>query len=104
MLLFEFEGKQLFKNCGLNLPQSQLIKSPTEKITLRGTLLPLKVKPPLFLKAQVLAGDRAGGGGIIRVNSIDELESSLKKLFSASIKGHKVEEVLVEEAVETTSE
>ena len=91
MLLYEFEGKQLFKNCGINVPASQLI---TDSGQVRMT-----VKPPLVLKAQTLSGKRAEGGGIVIVNSSESIVNSLKELFSKTVNGEKVDRVLVEEAV-----
>lgn len=95
MLLFEFEGKELFKKCGINVPGSQLIDSTDQEIT---------IKTPLLLKAQVLSGKRADSGGIVRVDSGQLTVDSLKQLFGKTINGEKVERVLVEEAVEIERE
>lgn len=94
MLLYEFEGKQLFKNCGINVPQSQLIDSPDQEIT---------IKPPLVLKAQVLSGYRAGAGGIVKVTQ-SVISNKVKDLFKKTVNGEKVEKILVEEAVEIEKE
>lgn len=88
MLLYEFEGKQLFKNCGINIPQSQLIESTDQEIT---------IKPPVILKAQVLSGKRAQAGGIIKGTDI-------KALLGKVINGEKVERILAEEIVEFADE
>ena len=85
MLLYEFEGKKLFKICGIAVPKSQLIDSPEAEVTLKG---------PLIFKAQVLSGKRAEAGGISRENN----------LFGKVINGERVERVLVEEAVEISKE
>ncbi len=90
MLLYEFEGKQLFKKCGILIPKSQLIESESQRVT---------VKAPLVLKAQTLSGNRAKGGGIVQVISDKALVTSLQKLFKSTINGEKVEKVLVEEMV-----
>ncbi|MDO8573564.1 MAG: ATP citrate lyase citrate-binding domain-containing protein [Candidatus Daviesbacteria bacterium] len=94
MQLFEFEGKQLFKNVGINIPQSQLIDGPDQ----------IRIKPPLVLKVQILSGKRADAGGIIKVQSAEGLVQSLKKLFESTINGERVEKILVEEAVEIDKE
>lgn len=99
MLLYEFEGKELFKNCGVAIPQSQLIDSPNQKITLR-LRSGQAIKPPLVLKAQVLSGYRAGAGGIIKIIEIKDLRSKIKELFQKKINNEKVEKVLVEEAID----
>ena len=91
MLLYEFEGKQLFKNCGINIPASQLIDSTDQEVT---------IKTPVVLKAQVLSGKRAEGGGIIKVDRQQAVGNSIKELFGKEINGEKVKRVLVEEMIE----
>ncbi len=95
MILYEFEGKELLKKAGVNVPKSQLVDSPKQKITLT---------PPLVLKAQVLSGKRAKAGGVVKVNQGDDLETSLGMLFKREINGEKVEQVLIEEKVSFNSE
>lgn len=91
MILFEFEGKNILKQAGINVPNSELLTSLTQKIT---------IKTPFVLKAQVLSGKRADAGGIIKVNSKEEVENSLKELFGKTINNEKVEKVLVEEMID----
>lgn len=87
MLLFEYEGKQIFRTCGINVPESILLESAEQEVTL---------KPPLVFKAQVLSGNRVQAGGIV----FDETTS----LFGKIINGEKVEKVLAEEMVEVARE
>ncbi len=95
MLLYEFEGKQLFKNCDISVPDSQLISNLADQIT---------IKTPLVLKAQVLSGKRADAGGIVIVDRQEAVGDSIKKLFDTIVNGEKVERILVEEAVEIDRE
>ncbi len=97
MLLYEHEGKEIFKTLGINVPESQLV-SDSDKSDEIG------IKPPLVLKAQVLSGYRAGAGGIVIVNSSELIVNSLKNLFKKTINGEKVEKVLVEKAVDIKEE
>ena len=94
MLLYEFEGKQLFKNCGINTPESQLVDSPDQEIT---------IKTPLVLKAQTLSGKRADSGGIVKVTQ-GVILNAVKDLFQKTVNGEKVERILVEEMVEIEKE
>lgn len=87
MLLYEHEGKTIFKTLGINVPESQLLESADQTVTL---------KPPLVLKAQVLSGNRAQAGGIV----FDEATG----LFGKIINGEKVEKVLVEQMVDIKEE
>ncbi len=95
MLLYEFEGKELFKVYRVNVPQSLLLDSNNQKVTL---------SLPLILKAQILSGNRLKSGGIIKVDSELLLKDELKKLFGKEINGAKVEKVLAEELVQIERE
>lgn len=95
MLLYEHEGKKLFKSCGILVPKNQLLESESQRVTL---------KPPLFLKAQTLSGKRAESGGIVIVDRRQAVGNSVKELFEKTINGEKVEKILVEEMVEVDRE
>lgn len=99
MLLYEFEGKQLFKNCWINVPESELVEEDSI-----GRFAPSRMTFPLVLKAQVLSGNRAKGGGIIKVDSAQGTVDSLKQLFGKEVNGEKVEKILIEEMVEIEKE
>ncbi len=91
MLLYEFEGKQLFKNVGISVPVGQLISSSEDQ--------QINISAPLVLKAQTLSGKRAEGGGIVKIDNGQLTMDNLKKLFGKTVNGEKVERVLVEEMV-----
>ncbi len=95
MLLYEFEGKKLFSLCGINIPDSKLLESSDQEIS---------IKAPLVLKAQVLSGKRADSGGIIVVQKEEGVAGELKKMFGSIVNGEKVEKILVEEVVEVEEE
>ncbi|MBI2039616.1 acetate--CoA ligase family protein [Candidatus Microgenomates bacterium] len=104
MLLYEFEGKILFKNCGINVPESQFITAHEELDSSPSTALRVRMTDGVVLKAQTLSGKRAQSGGIIKVDSQQAVSTSLKELFGKTINGEKVEKVLVEEIVEYEKE
>ena len=98
MLLYEFEGKQLFKNCGISVPNSQLI-SVSDKLD------EIRIKTPCVLKAQTLSGKRAQSGGIVVVKGEGEsVKGEVEKLFGKTINREKVEKVLAEEMIDIESE
>lgn len=97
MLLYEFEGKQLFKKCGINVPESQLIESGDSSLTLGMT-------GGVVLKAQTLSGKRAEGGGIVIVQSEELRVKSLEELFGKIVNGEKIEKILVEEVIDIDKE
>lgn len=90
MLLYEFEGLELFDSVGINTPKRELVESPNDQST---------ISTPVVLKAQVLSGKRADSGGIIRVTSDEQLETRLQELFSKTINNEQVERVLIEEEI-----
>lgn len=95
MILFEYEGKELLKKVGINIPNSQLISSSDEKLNLNF---------PVVLKAQVLSGKRADAGGILFAENETEYSKQIKKLLGSVINKEKVEKVLVEEKAEIEKE
>lgn len=88
MILYEFEGKQLLKSAGINVPNSTLLTSSDQQIT---------IGSPFVLKAQVLSGKRADQGGIL-------FDGSPVELFGKTINKEKVDKVLIEEKVDIERE
>ncbi len=87
MKLLEYEAKQLLARASINIPSSQHLKkgeSPT---------LPL----PYVIKSQVPVGGRGKAGGIVVVDSIDQVSSSIEKLMKLSIKDFLPNSLLLEE-------
>lgn len=95
MILYEFEGKELLNRAGINIPRGQLVESSEQEIALNS---------PLVLKAQVLSGKRADNGGILFVETENELKKELKRLLGTVVNQEKVKKVLVEEKVEINGE
>ncbi|MFC1625558.1 ATP-grasp domain-containing protein [Patescibacteria group bacterium] len=95
MILYEFEGKKILSEGGIDIPKSQLISSPKQNINL---------KLPFILKAQVLTGKRKKAGGIIQINSNKDLKKKLSNIFALTIHGEKVSKVLVEEKIDIKQE
>jgi succinyl-CoA synthetase beta subunit len=95
VILFEFEGKHILSEDGIEVPKSVLITSEGQEI-------PLKF--PIFLKAQVLSGKRKDAGGIILVNDIKELKNEVRNLFLKTINGEAVTSILAEEKLDFDKE
>lgn len=95
MILYEFEGKRLLSQSGILVPKSQLLTFASDQV---------KLSLPLVLKAQVLSGNRAKSGGILKVQTPEDLETSLKKLFGMELNQEKIEKVLIEEMIEVDQE
>ncbi len=86
MKLHEYEAKEIFKEYGIPVPKSFLLKKGEIK----------DIDGDVVLKAQVLVGGRGKAGGIIFANK-DNFKEKVEELFNKEIKGEKVEKILVEE-------
>lgn len=95
MILFEYEGKELLKKYGIEIPAPQLVSSSSEKTEL---------KYPLVIKAQVLSGKRKDVGGIVIVQNDTELNDGLSKMLGMVINKEKVEKVMLEEKIDFSNE
>ncbi len=91
MILYEFEGKDLFSKAGITVPESQLVDAIA---SLQNDTV--NIPFPVVLKAQVLSGKRADAGGIMMVNAQEELKPALEKMLGMTVNNEKVEQVLVE--------
>ncbi len=100
MILYEFEGKKLLKEAGIDVPNSQLITQEDSGPASRGEQARMTISTPLVLKAQVLSGKRADQGGIVMIQSINDLGLKINELLGKIINSERVEKVLVEEMVE----
>jgi succinyl-CoA synthetase beta subunit len=84
MKLTEKQGKEIFKEYGINIPKQN-------------------VEGDVIVKAQVLTGGRGKAGGILKANR-DNVNEIKEKILSMEIKGERVKEVLIEECLEAEEE
>jgi succinyl-CoA synthetase beta subunit len=97
--LFEFEAKNEFTKHNIPVPNGTLAANPKQ-----ARQAAAKLKMPCIIKAQVLTGGRAKAGGILTANSISEAESAASKLLGAQIRNMPVQQVLIEEKLQTRRE
>ena len=95
MRLYEYEGKALFKEFGISVPQNVLIGDPKELD---------KVTYPAVLKAQVFIGRRGKAGAIKLVKRRQDAEIGIKNLLGRVIGGYEVKSVLIEEKIDIERE
>ena len=93
MRLFEYQAKDLFRQYGLPLPKSTLVRDVDG---VRGAMASLS--PPVALKSQVLAGGRGKAGGIAIVSEATQAEREAARIFGLAIGGERPGALLVEEA------
>jgi succinyl-CoA synthetase beta subunit len=92
MKLFEFEAKSIFRKYGIATPIGRVVESPAE-----AREAARQMGKAVVLKAQVLAGGRGKAGGIQFANDPNEAEAAASRLIGSSIKGIKVNSLLLEE-------
>lgn len=99
MRLHEHQAKQIFAKHGIRIPRGEVATTPEEVERIAE-----KLGGKVVVKAQVLVGGRGKAGGVKKANSPEEAREVAKKILGMSIKGHKVEKVLVEEQLEIKKE
>ena len=88
MKLMEFQGKEIFKAAGLNVPSGRLLRRGDDLSSLR---------LPVLLKAQVMTGGRGKAGGIRMVNEREKVEAEAQRLWAMAIRGEPVAAILAVE-------
>ncbi len=99
MRLHEYQAKRIFSKHGIRVPKGEIAETPEKTREIAQ-----KLGGRVVLKAQVLVGGRGKAGGIKKAESPDEAEKIASQLLGSMIKGHKVEKVLVEEALDIKKE
>jgi len=99
MRLYEFEGKQLFKNFKIPVLYSRLVTNADEAYQAATDM-----KIPIVLKSQVLTGGRGKAGGIKFADGANEARTNAADLFGLTIKTFPVEKVLIEPKLEVKQE
>lgn len=92
--LLEHQVKALLAADGLQVPPGRVVTDPSQA---RGAALEWGA---VWLKAQVLAGDRAAVGGVVRAGTPEEAETVAARLLGSKVHGLPVREVLVEQSLD----
>lgn len=93
--LLEYQGKELLRRWGLLVPEGRVVHTPEEAAAAARAL-----GPTVAVKAQVRIGGRGKAGGVRVVHNPEEAAAAAEAILQLTIKGHPVEEVLVEAGVE----
>jgi len=91
MRLYEYEGKKLFAEFKIPVPEGKVVSSARE-----ASAAAVAIGGPVVLKSQVLTGGRGKAGGIKVVEKPDQVAAVAEELFGLKIKGFRVEKLLVE--------
>jgi len=99
MDLLEHQGKKLFSEAGLPVLPSVVARTPAEARRAAEQL-----GPSVCVKAQAKTGGRGKAGGIRVCGSAGEVEAAATDILAMTIRGHAVEALLVERAVDIARE
>src|ERR671926_300127 len=99
MDLLEYQGKQLFKNHGVPVPEGRAASTVPEAVEAADEL-----GYPVVIKAQVQIGGRGKAGGIKLANDRAEAEEHARAILGMDIRGFTVHEVWVEAASDIAEE
>jgi succinyl-CoA synthetase beta subunit len=99
MDLLEYQGKQLFAQYGVPVPEGRLAVTPKE-----ARVAAEELGYPVVVKAQVQIGGRGKAGGIKVANDADEAEAHAKAILGMDIRGLTVHAVWVEPASDIAAE
>jgi succinyl-CoA synthetase beta subunit len=93
MLLIEADGKSLFRQVGIPVPDGVVVETETPLPALPGD-------GPWVVKAQVPVGGRGKAGGVAVCRTRQEAADAVRRMIGQSIRGHVVRACLIERAVE----
>jgi succinyl-CoA synthetase beta subunit len=99
MDLLEYQGKQLFAEHGVPVPEGRVAHTPEEARAAAEEL-----GYPVVVKAQVQIGGRGKAGGIKLAHGPDEAESHARAIIGMDIRGLTVHEVWIERGSDIATE
>jgi succinyl-CoA synthetase beta subunit len=97
--LLEHQGKVLFASVGIAVPEGEVARSPDEAAETA-----TRLGPPVVCKAQVPAGKRGKAGAVQVADTADEARELANRLLGSDVAGHRVDALLVEQAVDIATE
>lgn len=92
--LYEHEGKNIFSEFNVPIPNGFVASSPTEAKTQAQ-----EIGFPVTVKAQIKGGRRGKVGAIKFAENNQELEQAATKLFKRKVHGQEVRKILIEEKI-----
>ncbi len=99
MVLYEDQGKELFKRFGIPVSEGRLVVSPAEARSAASEL-----RGPVVVKAQVLTGGRGKAGGVKLAENPSDAEEKARDIIGLDIRGHVVEKLWIEKASDIAKE
>src|SRR2546425_5520595 len=100
MDLYEYEGKQLFRQFGIPVSDGELVADAADARRATQEL----GGGPVVVKAQVLTGGRGKAGGVKLAGDAAEAQARAEEILGLDIRGHVVRKVWIEQASEIAKE
>ena len=99
MKIHEYQAKQLLKEFGVIIPDGEIADTPA-----RAKEIATRLGGTVVIKAQVHTGGRGKAGGVKLASNPQEAEAAADAILGMDIKGHRVNIVFVEQAVDIAEE
>lgn len=99
MRLLEYQGKEIFRDYGINIP-SGIVAYTVEEAAAAAD----KIGYPAVIKAQVLAGGRGKAGGVKFAHGLEEAKEYAGNILGMTIGGEVTESVLITEKTDILQE
>ncbi len=99
MKLHEYQSKSLFSEFGVPIPKGKVASTPSE-----AKAIAKEFGGRVVVKSQVLVGGRGKASGIKLANSPKDVEKIASRILDMEIKGLPVRKVLIDEAVDISTE
>lgn len=106
MKIHEYQAKNLFRKYNVSVPNGYPALNVEEAIS-----AVQKIGLPAVIKAQIHAGGRGKGGGVVVAKTLEEAKAIIQKMFGMTLvthqtgpQGKKVQRLLIEEAVSIEKE
>ena len=100
MDLYEYQGKQLFRQFGIPVSDGELVADASDARRATQEL----GGGPVVVKAQVLTGGRGKAGGVKLAESPSDAQAKAEEILGLDIRGHLVRKVWIEQASEIAKE
>ncbi|CAD2076808.1 ADP-forming succinate--CoA ligase subunit beta [Phocicoccus pinnipedialis] len=107
MNIHEYQGKQIFRDAGVNVPNGQVALTPDEAVEVAKTLN----SEVYVVKAQIHAGGRGKAGGVKIAKNYDEVRAFAEELLGSTLITHQngpdgteVRRLLIEEGCDIKDE
>jgi len=99
LMLYEYEAREILSRYGVPVEPALLAKSPDE-----AEEAARRIPPPYVVKAQILATGRGRAGGVVAVDTPEEVRRIAARLLNTKIRDLPVKAVLVAHRVEIVRE